>query len=180
MFLNQKGSRIGWFKLSFISWLAIQDKLSTKRRQKKWTRNIDPLCVFCQQEVEDWDHLLFTCSYTKKIQQEVLQSSNLQGQLIGWSYEVEWALKFLQKRTFPSVLLRLAMALFCILCLVRKEPEKASDEDFTVIQIVQQITTAVKFWLQNTPLCLKANRSGKFQSVCHNWGPYFILVSVSC
>lgn len=52
---KKKGSRVEWFKLiggplhiprhSFICWLTILDRLTTKKRQIKMGRVVDPVCV---------------------------------------------------------------------------------------------------------------------------------------
>ena len=55
-----------WFsqaikRLSFITWLVIQDRLSPQDKLLKWGLINSISCVLCQANVEDWNHLFFEC-----------------------------------------------------------------------------------------------------------------------
>ena len=46
---------------SFITWLVIQDRLSTQDKLLKWGLINSISCVFCRSSVEDRNHLFFEC-----------------------------------------------------------------------------------------------------------------------
>lgn len=64
-------SHIDWFpsripKCSLISWLAIQNRLSTEDRLVLFGIKDSSYCSFCS-GVENHDHLFFRCHYTKQV-----------------------------------------------------------------------------------------------------------------
>ncbi|XP_024008024.1 uncharacterized protein LOC112084011 [Eutrema salsugineum] len=67
-----------WFshatpKYSFLTWLAIKNRLTTGDRMMNWSQNVDARCVFCGDQVETRDHLFFTCTYTKVVWRKLTQ-----------------------------------------------------------------------------------------------------------
>lgn len=84
-----------WFKgaipkHSFICWLAILNRLSTRDRQQKSSPLIDKLCPFCGVE-ESREHLFFDCSFSSQVWKEVvLKFAKLRGDLLSWSSVVSW------------------------------------------------------------------------------------------
>lgn len=61
-----------WFthatpKQSFHIWTAIQDRLSTCDRIKKWNPSIDTTCILCRQHPETRNHLFFSCPYSSQV-----------------------------------------------------------------------------------------------------------------
>lgn len=71
--IRLRGTRQRWNKLiwgsyvspkhSFISWLAIQNKLLTKDRLRSWGCDVEEICVLCGAACETRDHLFFTCFF---------------------------------------------------------------------------------------------------------------------
>lgn len=61
-----------WFKyatpkFSFITWLAMLNRLSTMDRVVKWSSGIDTTCVLCKSATETRDHIFFECSYSSLV-----------------------------------------------------------------------------------------------------------------
>lgn len=54
-------------KFSFILWLSLRNRPLTKERMVPFGFNVNPLCVFCQLEIENAEHLFCTCSFTSQI-----------------------------------------------------------------------------------------------------------------
>lgn len=52
-------------KHSFIMWLAVKDRLSTRERILKF-QNIESSCVFCDSQTETKEHLFFSCHWSRK------------------------------------------------------------------------------------------------------------------
>lgn len=74
-------SNVVWFhahipKCSLISWLAIQNRLSTEDRLVLFGIKDSSCCSFCNEE-EDHDHLFFNCPFTKEVWDTVSLKSNL-------------------------------------------------------------------------------------------------------
>ncbi|XP_018464394.2 uncharacterized protein LOC108835662 [Raphanus sativus] len=63
-------SKVVWFSqgvpwYSFITWLAIQNRLSTGERMRQW--GLVQGCEFCGERDETRDHLFFACPYSYTI-----------------------------------------------------------------------------------------------------------------
>ncbi|XP_048637662.1 uncharacterized protein LOC125610047 [Brassica napus] len=61
-----------WFKEyiprnSFISWLALSRRLSTRDRLRSWGLNVPEQCVLCSAAVETHHHLFFECQFSASI-----------------------------------------------------------------------------------------------------------------
>jgi len=75
---HSKGGKVDWCKLvwgplhipkhSFISWLAVPVRLSTKKGNWNMVIVIDPACVLCNRNDESRDHLFFFfCDLSRKV-----------------------------------------------------------------------------------------------------------------
>lgn len=78
---NVGWSHIVWFpshipKCSLISWMAIQNRLSTGDRLVQFGVIDSSCCSFCSDE-EDHDHLFFNCPFTKQVWDYVSLKSHL-------------------------------------------------------------------------------------------------------
>jgi hypothetical protein len=74
-------SHVVWFpfhipKCSLISWLAIQNRLSTEDRLVLFGIKTTSCCSFCPDE-ENHDHLFFNCPFTKKVWDDVSYKSQI-------------------------------------------------------------------------------------------------------
>ncbi|KAL1200909.1 hypothetical protein V5N11_016537 [Cardamine amara subsp. amara] len=61
-----------WFpnstpKFSFITWIAIHNRLATGDRLLRWNIGANGSCIFCGEGVETRDHLFFSCPYSSQI-----------------------------------------------------------------------------------------------------------------
>ena len=75
--LRSKQIEVPWWKLIWfqgaipkhcsIGWLAMKDRLTTNDRLLLWGINVDPVCQFCRQYMEDRNHLFFKCSFSSRI-----------------------------------------------------------------------------------------------------------------
>ncbi|GJR14347.1 reverse transcriptase zinc-binding domain-containing protein [Tanacetum coccineum] len=65
-----------WFshcipKHSFIVWLAVQDRLTTQDKLRKWGDHAVNRCCLCCQESKNINHILFQCSFSRDIWRKV-------------------------------------------------------------------------------------------------------------
>ncbi|XP_056685808.1 uncharacterized protein [Spinacia oleracea] len=84
---NSKASPKG----TFITWLALQNRLPTKDRLISWDIDISGGCEFCQVHEEKLTHLFFECQYSKEIWSTVLTQLSIQRTVQNWDDEVRWA-----------------------------------------------------------------------------------------
>ena len=75
---------------SFISWLVIQDRLSTQDKLLKWGLINSIACVFCPANVEDRNHLFFEFQVTAKIWMRVLRLCGQYRLPRRWENEFRW------------------------------------------------------------------------------------------
>jgi len=80
-------SKVIWFnqgipRCSFITWLAVRDRLATGMRMHSWGHN-QP-CVFCGEPDELCDHLFFACPYT------FMNWSEVAGRLLQHRQDPDW------------------------------------------------------------------------------------------
>ncbi|GLT73885.1 hypothetical protein SLA2020_457150 [Shorea laevis] len=104
--------RLIWFsqaipKHSFISWLAILNRLSTKARQRKWTPTIVDTCVLCNSEPETSEHLFFNCSYTQKIWKTLSAMAGIP-LTNSWQGLLHWMGKKVSRKSLQNTLVKLA------------------------------------------------------------------------
>ncbi|GKV01156.1 hypothetical protein SLEP1_g13733 [Rubroshorea leprosula] len=79
---KQQWHKLIWFldtilKHSFISWLAVLNRLTTKAHQKQWTHDLDDTCVLCKNESKTNVHMFFKCSFSKGIWQELSHMTDI-------------------------------------------------------------------------------------------------------
>jgi len=85
---------------SFIPWLAVFDRLATRRRQLRWGRSSDDKCLFCNSSSECRDHFFFL-ALLRWVYGRVF--SIVQRQVGDWPMEFQWAEASLEKKFFKSV-----------------------------------------------------------------------------
>lgn len=100
--LRPRGERQRWFKLvlgpkvvpkrSFISWLVMLNRLSTKDGLRCWGIDVEPSCIFCGNAEESMDHLLFMRSNSKKLWHSILKLCGLKRDAKNLTYEQNWAI----------------------------------------------------------------------------------------
>lgn len=79
-----------WFhyatpKFSFLTWLAIQNRLTTGDRMLSWRGNINAACSLCDAPLETRDHLYFECRYSEEVWNNLTQG------LMGGDYTNTWS-----------------------------------------------------------------------------------------
>ena len=77
---------------SFISWLVIQDRLSTQDKLQKWGLINSNECVFCRANVENRNHLFFECQVTSGIWMRFLRLCGQNRIPRRWDNEFLWVI----------------------------------------------------------------------------------------
>ena len=107
-YLRNQSPKVPWARLiwfpgnlprnSFISWLAILNRLSTHDRIFKFTPG--PLaCVLCHSGMENHDHLFFSCAYSSFVWQGIAQRLDNATAPVSWGALVEWASRAWKKKS---------------------------------------------------------------------------------
>ncbi|XP_024007284.1 uncharacterized protein LOC112083487 [Eutrema salsugineum] len=79
-----------WFthhtpKFSFITWLALHNRLATGVRMQAWNANISATCVFCRHPLETREHLFFSCNFSTTIWRSLAEGILLQDYNADWN-----------------------------------------------------------------------------------------------
>ncbi|GKU87979.1 hypothetical protein SLEP1_g2300 [Rubroshorea leprosula] len=122
--LRQKHSGVSWFKLiwfldsipkhSFVGWLAILNRLTTKARQKKWTPSIDDTCPSCGSASETCEHMFFKCSFSSPIWQTLSSMAGTLSSMAGIPFHdsylslLAWVGKRISRKSLQVTLIKLA------------------------------------------------------------------------
>ncbi|XP_050233101.1 uncharacterized protein LOC126681596 [Mercurialis annua] len=77
-------------KHSFISWLAIKNRLKTKDKLSIWGVTDNDRCMFCNREAETVEHLFFECILSKSIMGKVLHCCLIDRGVYRWRRELSW------------------------------------------------------------------------------------------
>ncbi|GKV46850.1 hypothetical protein SLEP1_g53811 [Rubroshorea leprosula] len=114
--IRNKQARVPWHKLvwfpqsipkhSFICWLAMLDRLTTRARQKKWSPTLTDTCVLCNNDSETTEHLFFKCYYARRVWQVL---SNLAGIpfMDSWQRLLMWMGKRIRRKSLYWTLIKL-------------------------------------------------------------------------
>lgn len=78
-----------WFpqatpKHSFITWLAMHNRLSTGDRMVKWNQQVHSACILCPEPMETRNHIFSSCPYSFKIWEQHTK------QLLNANFTTEW------------------------------------------------------------------------------------------
>uniref|UniRef100_A0A803Q6E2 Reverse transcriptase zinc-binding domain-containing protein n=1 Tax=Cannabis sativa TaxID=3483 RepID=A0A803Q6E2_CANSA len=68
---KQVWSRMNIPKHSFLLWLAVQDRLKTRRRLVRFQIATDAQCILCNESDETAEHLYFCCKFSKECLEQV-------------------------------------------------------------------------------------------------------------
>ncbi|XP_071713666.1 uncharacterized protein [Rutidosis leptorrhynchoides] len=79
--LGCNGLKVDWYgvvwypqitpKHAFILWLAMQNRLSTQDRLRKWYPKVQFECSFCAKQEDSLSHLFFKCEFTNQVWENI-------------------------------------------------------------------------------------------------------------
>ncbi|XP_043693164.1 uncharacterized protein LOC122643620 [Telopea speciosissima] len=119
--IRQQGAAVIWHRLvwfsstqtrfAFITWLVFHRRLTTKCRLASWGAAIDTTCSLCLEAPETIDHLLFQCSFSKKIWKEIVTLNGFQrGPLSSWQEEIDWMVDHFEGESLINCIRRFSLA----------------------------------------------------------------------
>ena len=86
----------------------MKDRLTTKDRLLFWGINVDPVCQFCRQYMEDRNHLFFKCSFSSRIWKYIMGLCLASSVPDNWDLLLKWDIKNLKGRSFRATLCKIA------------------------------------------------------------------------
>lgn len=89
-YIQNSWEKCVWFskatpKFTFMTWVAMLDRLATMDRVVRWNQGVDVTCVLCRREAESRDHLFFRCSFTSMIWEHLVIG------VMGSAYTMDWS-----------------------------------------------------------------------------------------
>ncbi|CAI9261358.1 unnamed protein product [Lactuca saligna] len=104
-----------WFKqciprLSFILWLAIQERLMTQDRMRFWDKNKNLKCVFCNLQPDSHNHLFFECSYSSLVWNMVKDKVGIISNSQGWETLIKEFQVLLKGKSIQDFISKIALA----------------------------------------------------------------------
>lgn len=64
---------------SFVLWLAVENRLSTRDRLVSWGMNVDTSWFLCSTDAESHSHLFFQCPFSSALWHEVWNKIHVSG-----------------------------------------------------------------------------------------------------
>ncbi|XP_055962303.1 uncharacterized protein LOC130015686 [Mercurialis annua] len=96
--LIPEGNMVNWSHLiwypgniprcSFITWIALHNRLMTKDKLKRWNIINEDTCSMCNGHRESRNHLLFECIFSKDVWKRVLEMLRINRNGFNWNREV--------------------------------------------------------------------------------------------
>lgn len=79
--------------MAFIAWLVFKRGMLTRKKLKQRGCIQEEECVLCNSAIEEVDHLLFSCSFSKAVWEEVLRRNGTVRAALRWVEEKERSFK---------------------------------------------------------------------------------------
>ncbi|KAK4707085.1 hypothetical protein R3W88_033383 [Solanum pinnatisectum] len=77
-------------RFKILIWFVVQLRLTTVERLQKIGIQVPILCIFCDQEVDSFEHLFFRCVYSNQIWTRILKWMGNYISIGPWKQEIEW------------------------------------------------------------------------------------------
>jgi hypothetical protein len=173
--LRSKQIEVPWWKLiwfqgaipkhCFIGWLAMKDRLTTKDRLLLWGINVDLVCQFCRQYMEDRNHLFFKCSFSSRIWKYIMGLCLASSAPDNWDLLLECGIKNLKGRSFRVTLCKIAWWATLYHLWQQRNARLHAGEMKSEENIIKAIRRDVKAKMEP----VKSPTSILHQTLCNNW-----------
>ncbi|GKC68404.1 RNA-directed DNA polymerase, eukaryota, reverse transcriptase zinc-binding domain protein [Tanacetum coccineum] len=142
-----KWHKIIWFsqnipKHSFILWMAIQNKLITQDKIRKWGSSDMMACPLCRKDMDSHHHLFFQCEYAASFWSKVQAKVGMLNANLGWSELVGKFSDMYCGNSIDSIIRRLSLAA-CVYLVWQernwrlfREEKRSPDDLLTVLKIL--------------------------------------------
>ncbi|GKC78298.1 RNA-directed DNA polymerase, eukaryota, reverse transcriptase zinc-binding domain protein [Tanacetum coccineum] len=118
--LRENNDEVKWWKVlwfsqcipkhAFILWMAINEKLLTQDRMKKWGSYDMMVCSLCHKEDGSHNHLFFQCTYSKSIWEKFRSILRISRNSVDWKEIVKDLGTMRNGKNISSVIRRICVA----------------------------------------------------------------------
>lgn len=146
--------KVVWFsghipKCSFITWLAIQNRLSTADRLVSFGLHHSPQCSLCQGS-ETHDHLFFNCPFTKQVWNAIQPKLHVSWPARTWADQVTLLSNF-KGKTLKNVITKLSFTVAVYHIWIERNVRKFQNHYCSWEVVVHKICTMVMARLLSLP-----------------------------
>ncbi|XP_058180014.1 uncharacterized protein LOC131298547 [Rhododendron vialii] len=157
-----------WFsqgvpRWSFIEWLAILGRLSTRDRLVSWGVTASSQCVLCLNGMESHNHLFFECDFSAATWGQIMIRNGICMAVVPLSQELEWAGQNRAGKGFRNYIYKLSLAASVYFLWGERNSRIFQGSSKGIPEVVHAIFdairarlsswTTVKFTAQNRGLC---------------------------
>ncbi|GKF52255.1 reverse transcriptase zinc-binding domain-containing protein, partial [Tanacetum coccineum] len=110
-----KWHKVIWFsqnipKHSFILWMAVQNRLVTQDKVRKWGSFDMMACLLCKKEMDSHQHLFFQCDYSAEVWAKIKEKAGIQTTKWEWDEIVEEMTTMYCGNSIDSIIRRISFA----------------------------------------------------------------------
>ncbi|XP_020258830.1 uncharacterized protein LOC109835258 [Asparagus officinalis] len=132
--------QLSYPKHSFISWLAVLNKLLTKDRLMKRGLIIDGSCCLCSgAELENRNHLFFSCKFSSEVWNGIMSWLQFTWRSCEWDHILEWFCTKLRGKGFKQGIRRIAFTAAIYNIWTERNLRIFQQEIRTVTQLIKRI-----------------------------------------
>lgn len=165
--------RVVWYKLvwfsghipkcSFITWLAIQNRLSTMDRLMLFGLTRSPQCSLCQGS-ESHDHLFFNCPFSQQVWNTILSKIHVSWHSRTWA---EWISFFsnIKGKSFQTIITKLIFTVTVYQVWIERNMRKFQGKSCTLEVVAHKIYSMVRSRL----LSFNTLPPSRADWVAHEW-----------
>lgn len=156
-----------WFsqgipRCSFITWLAVQNRLATGDRMRQW--GVTQGCVFCGERDESRDHLFFACPFSYTVW------DGLARPLLRARINPDWQLTLTQLQRFPVQRLDLILVkLLFQLVVYSLWRDRNARRHGTAFSSTDQMMRAIDKMMRNRIVSLCYRPESKYGGLLQRW-----------
>ena len=148
--MTQEDNKVPWYRVvwftqnipkhAFVLWFAIQNKLTTQDRIRRWGSYYMMACPLCYQDMDSHPHLFFKCEYANQFWGNVVRKVGMSCGKMDWEEIVSSFANSFNGNSIASVIKRLALAASVYLIWqernnrIFREEQRSCDELFKIWQ----------------------------------------------
>lgn len=171
-------SKLVWYtqnipKHTFILWLAIQNKLVTQDKLKKWGTYDMMVCTLCYEAMDSHQHLFFDCKYAKQFWLKVCLKMGLSWEEMEWNDTINFFAEMDNGNTIKSIVRRLCLAASVYMIWKERNYRLFKEEKRSVDELFEVFKETVRLRLAS----LKAKPTSSVFKVQDDWNVQMVTKS---
>ena len=146
-------------------WIAINGRLSTQDRLRKWYPGRQMACSLCDNCPDSLNHLFFECPYSLRIWKEFKKKIEQEDLPDSWDDIVRCMIRMKCNRSIKSILRRVGFAACVYYIWNERNKRLFSDEKRKVEDLINEIHNHLRLKLSS----LHVKETTQFTDVCNKW-----------